>query len=85
MDNEQKLEDDSLREPMELCQNGGDRTGFSRKCHNAGCVVLDALKTTKFGCWEECREKHCRCQYEGTNARMTFFLVQTFSACTVSS
>ena len=47
VDNEHQLEDDSLRdrEPVKLFQNGGDRTGFSRQCHDAGCGVLEALKT----------------------------------------
>ena len=45
VDNEHQLEDDSLRdrEPVKLFQNGGDRTGFPRKCHNAGRGVLEAL------------------------------------------
>ncbi len=47
MDNEHHLEDDSLRdrEPVKLFQNGGDRTGFFGQCHDAGCGVLEALKT----------------------------------------
>ena len=30
---------------MKVFQNGGDRTGFSKQCHNASCGVLEVLKT----------------------------------------
>ena len=47
VDNEHQLEGDSLRnrEPVKLFQNGGDRTGFSRQCHNAGSSILEPLKS----------------------------------------
>ena len=47
MDNKHQLEDALLRdrEPVKVFQNGGDRTGFSRQCHNASCGVSEVLKT----------------------------------------
>ena len=47
VDNEHQLEDGLLRdrEPVKLFQNGGDRTGFSRQCHNASSSILEALNS----------------------------------------
>ena len=61
-----------------MFQNGGDRTGFSRQCHNAGSSFFGAVEVSKSGCLEDCRAKSIAVVKTRSNKCMNDLLSGTF-------